>query len=109
MQVRFAELVDHRKIPQILIHGNPHVANYCKTERGAAMVDFDRSNWSLRIRHCPFFSLHLYCFKQQKVPLSIRLLLSNLSGGIQQDLRTKTICSNADTQEHATQGLAEKH
>ena len=43
MQVRFSELVDHRKIPQILIHGNPHVANYCKTERGAAMVDFDRS------------------------------------------------------------------
>ncbi len=43
MQMRFAELVEHETIPKILIHGNPHVANYCKTLRGAAMVDFDRS------------------------------------------------------------------
>ena len=43
MQRRFAELIDHADIPKILIHGNPHLANYCKTRRGAAMVDFDRS------------------------------------------------------------------
>ena len=43
MQIRFAEIVDHTDIPKILIHGNPHLANYCKTRRGAAMVDFDRS------------------------------------------------------------------
>ena len=43
MQARFAELVDHTQIPRLLIHGNPHVANYCKTRRGTAMVDFDRS------------------------------------------------------------------
>lgn len=43
MQVVFAELEDHTHIPKILIHGNPHVANYCKTRRGAAMADFDRS------------------------------------------------------------------
>jgi uncharacterized protein (DUF2252 family) len=43
MQHVFADLIDHSKIPKILIHGNPHVANYCKTKRGAAMADFDRS------------------------------------------------------------------
>lgn len=43
MQTVFADLVDHADIPRILIHGNPHLANYCKTRRGAAMVDFDRS------------------------------------------------------------------
>ena len=43
MQGRFAEIVAHGSIPRILIHGNPHIANYCKTKRGAAMVDFDRS------------------------------------------------------------------
>ena len=43
MQRRFAELVEHDEIPRLLIHGNPHVANYCKTQRGTAMVDFDRS------------------------------------------------------------------
>ena len=43
MQTVFSDLVDHTDIPRILIHGNPHLANYCKTRRGAAMVDFDRS------------------------------------------------------------------
>lgn len=43
MQKRFTELVDCKNIPKVLIHGNPHIANYCKTSRGAAMVDFDRS------------------------------------------------------------------
>jgi hypothetical protein len=43
MQHVFADLIDHSTIPSILIHGNPHVANYCKTKRGAAMADFDRS------------------------------------------------------------------
>ena len=43
MQERFAALIDHETIPKILIHGNPHLANYCKTRRGAAMTDFDRS------------------------------------------------------------------
>jgi len=43
MQRRFVELVKCDDMPRILIHGNPHIANYCKTSRGAAMVDFDRS------------------------------------------------------------------
>lgn len=43
MQKRFTEIVDCTFAPKILIHGNPHVANYCKTSRGASMVDFDRS------------------------------------------------------------------
>lgn len=43
MQTRFVELASPENIPKILIHGNPHIANYCKTSRGAAMVDFDRS------------------------------------------------------------------
>ena len=43
MQKRFVELVDPAQIPQAFVHGNPHLDNYAKTERGAAMVDFDRS------------------------------------------------------------------
>ena len=43
MQERFVDLVDCKEVPKVLIHGNPHTANYCKTSRGAAMVDFDRS------------------------------------------------------------------
>ena len=33
MQKRFTEIVDCTFAPKILIHGNPHVANYCKTSR----------------------------------------------------------------------------
>ena len=43
MQTRFVKLLDAAIIPQVLIHGNPHIANYCKTRRGTAMADFDRS------------------------------------------------------------------
>jgi hypothetical protein len=43
IQERFAQLMDHRKIPRAFLHGNPHVDNYAKTPEGAAMVDFDRS------------------------------------------------------------------
>ncbi len=43
MQERFTEVVDCSTMPKLLLHGNPHVANYCKTSNGAAMVDFDRS------------------------------------------------------------------
>jgi len=43
MQERFAQLFDHSDIPTVFLHGNPHLENYVKTEKGAAMVDFDRS------------------------------------------------------------------
>ncbi len=45
MQERFSELIGCDNIPIVLIHGNPHIANYCKTSRGVAMVDFDRSRF----------------------------------------------------------------
>ena len=42
-QARFVELIDHKNIPKVLIHGNPHTENYVITKDGAGMVDFDRS------------------------------------------------------------------
>lgn len=43
MQERFSQLVEHAGIPNVFLHGNPHVDNYAKTLRGGAMADFDRS------------------------------------------------------------------
>lgn len=43
MQAKFARFSDLSKIPVTFIHGNPHLDNYVKTSRGAAMMDFDRS------------------------------------------------------------------
>lgn len=43
MQIRFSELVEHDTMPTAFIHGNPHLDNYAKNAKGAAMVDFDRS------------------------------------------------------------------
>lgn len=43
MQERFAQLVEHAGIPEVFLHGNPHVDNYAKTLRGASLGDFDRS------------------------------------------------------------------
>lgn len=45
MQRRFVALADAGEQPTVFLHGNPHVANYAKTRRGAAMVDFDRSRF----------------------------------------------------------------
>lgn len=40
---RLTQLIDHRKIPNVFIHGSPHIDNYAKTLAGAGMVDFDRA------------------------------------------------------------------
>lgn len=45
MQERFAQLIDHAEMPRVFLHGNPHLENYVKTDRGAAMIDFDRSRF----------------------------------------------------------------
>jgi len=45
MQRRFVELADVDSMPAAFIHGNPHLANYAKNVRGAAMVDFDRARY----------------------------------------------------------------
>jgi uncharacterized protein (DUF2252 family) len=45
MQERFGEVADPRSVPVAMVHGNPHLDNYAKTGRGAAMVDFDRSRF----------------------------------------------------------------
>ena len=42
-QARFVQLYDHRKVPLVLVHGNPHIENYMIGKNGAGMVDFDRS------------------------------------------------------------------
>jgi hypothetical protein len=43
MRERFAQLIDHTEMPRVFLHGNPHIDNYSKTPRGAALADFDRS------------------------------------------------------------------
>jgi hypothetical protein len=43
MQARLHRFIDLSKVPTTFIHGNPHVDNYVKTNRGSAMMDFDRS------------------------------------------------------------------
>ncbi len=43
MQRRFSQLIDHRDMPKVFLHGSPHVDNYAKSAQGAAMIDFDRS------------------------------------------------------------------
>jgi len=45
MQQRFVELADVDEMPRVFLHGNPHLVNYAKNARGAAMVDFDRSRF----------------------------------------------------------------
>ena len=42
-QARFVQLYDHQEVPQVLVHGNPHIENYMIAKNGAGMVDFDRS------------------------------------------------------------------
>lgn len=43
MRRRFTQLLDVSSMPAVFLHGNPNLANYAKSARGAAMVDFDRS------------------------------------------------------------------
>ncbi len=43
MQERFVDMIDHKEIPQVFIHGSPHLDNYSRNERCMGMVDFDRS------------------------------------------------------------------
>ena len=45
MREQFTQLVDAGAIPTAFVHGNPHLDNYAKTTRGAAMVDFDRARY----------------------------------------------------------------
>lgn len=40
---RLTQLVNHSKVPNVLIHGSPHIDNYAKTQFGAGMIDFDRA------------------------------------------------------------------
>ena len=43
MQTRLSKVVDLTKVPQVFLHGNPHMDNYVRTYQGAALLDFDRS------------------------------------------------------------------
>lgn len=43
MQAKLSRFVDLRQVPLTFLHGNPHIDNYVKTNRGSAMMDFDRS------------------------------------------------------------------
>ncbi len=43
MQAKLHRFLDLSKVPVTFLHGNPHIDNYCRTFRGSAMIDFDRS------------------------------------------------------------------
>jgi hypothetical protein len=43
MQSKLKRHLDISKVPVTFLHGNPHLDNYVKTNRGSAMMDFDRS------------------------------------------------------------------
>lgn len=43
MQGRLSKFLDLSKVPQVFLHGNPHMDNYVRTSQGAALLDFDRS------------------------------------------------------------------
>ena len=43
MQRRLSRFLDLTKVPVTFLHGNPHLDNYVRTNRGSAMMDFDRS------------------------------------------------------------------
>lgn len=43
MQARLSKFVDLAKVPQVFLHGNPHMDNYVRTYQGGALLDFDRS------------------------------------------------------------------
>lgn len=47
MQERFSQLIDHSEMPIVFLHGNPHLENFVKTDKGAAMIDFDRSRYGV--------------------------------------------------------------
>lgn len=43
IQARLAQLFPLIHVPQVLLHGSPHIDNYAKTAQGFGMVDFDRA------------------------------------------------------------------
>jgi hypothetical protein len=43
MQAKLYRFIDLNQVPTTFIHGNPHIDNYVRTDRGSAMMDFDRS------------------------------------------------------------------
>jgi hypothetical protein len=43
MQARLMEILDLTDVPQVFLHGNPHIENFVILKQGAGMVDFDRS------------------------------------------------------------------
>lgn len=62
MQAKLPRFLDLTKIPVTFVHGNPHIDNYVRTPKGAAMMDFDRSRlgpycWDI-IRFLGSVSLH---------------------------------------------------
>src|SRR3990167_6844325 len=43
IQERLAQLFPLIHVPQVLLHGSPHIDNYVKTAQSFGMVDFDRA------------------------------------------------------------------
>lgn len=43
LQERFCKISPVAHMPRVFLHGNPHLDNFAKTNKGEAMIDFDRS------------------------------------------------------------------
>lgn len=82
MQARFAQLSSLKDTPVVFLHGNPHIENFAIVEKGAGMVDFDRSrlgpySWDIVRFLC---SISLKRKKRDKGFLSDRVLQYFLEG-----------------------------
>lgn len=82
MRRRFTELVDASSIPIAFVHGNPHLDNYVKTHRGAAMADFDRARYGPYAYDLIRFAISLSVRREaQDHRLLHPLVLANLQRG----------------------------
>lgn len=66
IQARLAELISHHNIPSVFLFGSPHLDNYCRTQNGVGLIDFDRALYG------PYISDITYCLlsmelKQQDI------------------------------------------
>jgi len=72
LQERLIQLIDHSKIPRVMIHGSAHVDNYSKTKDAFGLVDFDRAYrgpyiWDVI---CLLMAIHLRNPEHHEQPLA---------------------------------------
>ena len=75
VQALLAEYMAHDQVPQVFLHGSPHIDNYAKTEQGYGMIDFDRAYigpylWDLA---CVLLAIALRNPETYRQPLSAKI------------------------------------